>query len=165
MPNANSKPEDDQTLAAALRAWCQLDSSLKGSAGESWAAAWLAAHGLDVWKPVAQHHRADLGVFGRRGLIRLQVRTAGYSESRRVFRASFMRRASGRTVRYRRSEIDFWVVVCPLPQPALYILPASAVTTRASGTFAPHRRRRRRRRGIDFEQYRDAVDLLRRRAA
>jgi hypothetical protein len=125
------------------------------------AVAWLAAHGLEVWLPASDHHRADMGVVVDGKLLRVQVRTATYLPARRRYRARLTRRVGARAVPYAVGEVDFFLIVCPIhPEPALYLIPAGDIGSRSSATLRPQGTTPTVR-GDRWEQYRDAVHLLR----
>jgi hypothetical protein len=151
---------DDLVLDAVLSSWRRLDSSSKGIAGESCVTSYLAALGMNLWRPVSAGSRADLGVLTTKGFIKLQIRVAGYIQSRRCFMASLVRKIKGRRVPFRKNDIDFFCCVCPGPKPWIYFIPATATAGRSSATFSPHRYRRLRQGTIDWGQYLDAVHLL-----
>ena len=143
---------------AWVRHWGRLTRGAKGLIGETVAAAWLVAHGFDVWRPLAPQHRADLAVRRGRRLVRIQVRVAAYSVTRRTYRVGLRRRADRRLVPYTRRDIDFVLTVCPTPSgPVVYVFPSRVIAGRATATLAPHRRNGPAGR---WEAYREAGRLL-----
>src|SRR5437868_348187 len=109
------------------RGWGRLTRGAKGLIGETVAAAWLVAHGFDVWRPLAPQHRADLAVRRGRRLVKIQVRVAAYSPVRRTYRVGFRRRSGRRMVPYTPRDIDFVLAVCPTASgPVVYDFPSQA---------------------------------------
>jgi hypothetical protein len=159
MPRARTRKPAPSAApdAAAMPGWAKLQPAAKGTISELLVAAWLAGHGLEVWQPLSACSRSDLAVAAGSRLLRLQIRTATRVGTRSAWRVCWRRIGrDGRCVPYRRSEVDYFIVV-----PAYYVVPASATVGRFSATLAPGRTKPLRRNWIDWEQYRGAAHLLR----
>jgi hypothetical protein len=164
--NTASKPKPDADAARrsfALPGWAAASIACKSVYGESYAAAWLSAQGLTVWRPLSAASPADLAIVQDGRLVPLQIRVASHVPRHDTFRASFRRRRRcGKAVRYARGDVHAFVVICPTsPAASVYVVPAAVAAARASGTFVPHRPHRPRKGDYDWDQFKGAAHLLR----
>jgi hypothetical protein len=122
--------------------------------GEAAEAAFLARAtqlGFRVLLPWGESNPYDAAVDYGRGLLRVQVKSAGSFNAGYVIKTT---RANGRV--YTLDDIDF-VVGYVVPEDIWYVIPVEAVGNRATIKFHPHSRRLVK---PMFERYRDAWCLL-----
>lgn len=130
-----------------------------GTATELLVAAKLLLLGFDVWKPVMDRHRSDLGVFVNDRIVRLQTKMAGYDTKHDRYRAILMTKKKGRAVRYQDGEFEFFVVKCAGLED-YYVIP-SAVGNRTGQAIVYPTRDRLSVPRKSLEKYRNNFDLLR----
>ncbi len=107
--------------------------------------------GLTVCPPLGDNDPFDFIVYNmRRAMNRVQVKSAWVHCCGRYFVGGQRRKN-----RYKRSDIDFIVVVIP-PADAWYIIPIDALKNKGVSTFTPHKPNGRGK----LEKYRDAWHLL-----
>lgn len=153
---------DDGVLLAAKQQWDALDSLAKGTITEGHVKNKLLELGFDVWMPCINNHKADLAVFVRGRLLRIQVKCATYDAQTKRFRTMLQTRdKAGNHIGYQDGVVDFFIVYCP-GVPAFYVIPASVGNSNQGVNLLPHRQRLfGLERNVDWEQYQDAFDLLR----
>ena len=122
--------------------------------GEAAEAAFLARAtqlGFGVLLPWGDSRPYDAAVDLGRGLLRVQVKSAGSFNAGYVIKTT---RVNGRV--YTLDDIDF-LVGYVVPEEIWYVIPVEALGSRSTIKFRPHSRRRVK---PMFERYRDAWCLL-----
>lgn len=151
--------EKNAELAQVKSELANIDSKMKGSIAESYAALRLAELGFDVWLPYMNNHKADLAVLQNNRLIRIQVKSAGFDLQSDRFRVMLTTRdKTGKHIPYSADTQDFFLVKCEGIF-VFYVIPAPVGLEHPSMNFYPHRDRTWST-SFNAEGYRDAFYLI-----
>ncbi len=138
-----------------------MDTKLKADIAESAVVTELLKQGFRVLRPVGDRLPYDLAIEIHGRIARLQVKSAWYEASKRLYTVDTRRTKTNRRVMRRETygAHDFDFAILDVPDRAVcYVMPASVVRTYRSGiSLVAFEKRQRKPRS---EAYRERWDLL-----
>ena len=137
------------------------DTKLRADIAESAVIVELLKRGFKVLRPVGDRLPYDLGVDVNGTLIRIQVKSAWYEASKRLYTVDVRRTKTNRRCmrreRYTSDDFDFAILYLP-DQETCYVMPVEVFTSYQSGiSLVESRKRQREPRSAE---YRERWDLL-----
>ena len=139
----------------------QFDTKLRADIAESAVIVELLKRGFRVLQPIGDRLPYDLGIDVHGKLIRIQVKSAWYEASKRLYTVDARRtktnRRSMRRAWYTSKDFDFAVLYLP-DRGTCYVMPVEVFTSYQSGISLVERRKRQRE--PRSAEYRERWDLL-----
>jgi hypothetical protein len=150
---------EDGALVENQGTFLSLDTKLIGSITEDQVKIKLALLGHDIFTPYMNNHKTDLAVVKGSHICRLQVKSAVYDRENKRFRSMLRTKdREGRFIGYDKSDVDFFVVKCNGLE-EYYVVPFQIGNSQHNLNLYPHRLKMRVK-GVDFEPYRNAFNLI-----
>lgn len=130
-----------------------------GKVTELQVASHLLQAGFDVWLPMTDRHRSDMGVYRSGRLVRVQIKTGSFDRRANRYRAVLKTRGKrGEHLPYKVGEFEFFIVK-PWQIESYYVISAAMGIRFGTVNMYPHRDRLVNRKN-NVEWCRDRFDLL-----
>lgn len=153
--------EQLDTMSSEREKFESVPGSTKGRVAEVLVAVQFALNGFEVYQPFYPQSKVDLLAYKNGIPYKIQVKSASWVKDSSRYRVSLMVKnpRTQQRVRYDKSDVDYFVVVC-LGSSVSYVIPYAVVSDVGELNLYPHRTTSGQSTESEFEKYRDGYAMV-----